>query len=57
MFNICAVIKDILRSGVYNIIIVKKYEMYQLDKLECVQVNGVLLKKVNYNLWKKILDK
>ena len=57
MYNICGEVVGILGSGNYNIIISKDYPLYNLDKFDYCQVNNSLLKKVDIDIWKKILSK
>ena len=56
MYNICGVVVTALGSGFYNIIISKDYDLYDLKKYDFCQVNNSPIKKIDINVWKKILS-
>ena len=45
----CGIVKEIIRSGYYRIIIRKEYKNYNLSKYDVCEVNIILIKRVDYS--------
>ena len=56
LFNICASILSNEENGLYKILIEKDYDEFKLYKNYICLVDGNLIKKVNYDIWIKILS-
>ena len=57
LFNICGTIIGYEGKGNYKIIIEKNYPDFKLEKYNTCIANCNILKKIDYNLWYKILNK
>ena len=57
LYNICGTIIGIETKANYRIIIEKNYPEFKLEKYNICIANMNILKKIDYNLWHKILNK
>ena len=55
LYNICGIIKEVVGSGIYLMVVAKDYKLYNLNKYDCCEVKNILIKKVDYEIWNDVL--